>query len=211
MAFVIAIIGAESTGKTTLATELRDTLSAEGRCVALVSEHLREWCDLHQRTPHAGEQVQIAARQSAGIEKASLSHELVISDTTALMTAVYSEMVFGDNSLYPPALIAHRRCDLSLLTALDLPWQADGLQRTGAHVREPVDALIRSALHRAELPYAVVTGIGPLRLASALQAVHHALGAPSLDHEAAANPRWRWMCERCGDADCERHLGPVII
>ena len=205
-AFVIAILGAESTGKTTLATDLRDTLAAEGRTVSMVSEHLREWCALRQRTPCAEEQAQIAEGQSTLIEAAARDHEVVIADTTALMIAVYSETVFGDRSLYPSALLAHRRSDLNLLTATDLPWRADGLQRTGAHVREPVDALIRTALHRAELPYAVVTGLGPLRLAAALQAVRHALQAPSPDHEAAANPRWRWMCERCGDPDCERHL-----
>ena len=62
------------------------------------------------------------------------------------MIAVYSDFVFGDTSLYESALAAQRRCDLTLLTALDLPWQADGLQRDGAHVREPVDALLRAAL-----------------------------------------------------------------
>ncbi len=207
-ALVVAIIGAESTGKTTLATELRDALAAEGRSVALVAEHLREWCDRYERTPLRTEQIQIAEEQSRLIEAAAARHEIVIADTTALMTAVYSETVFGDTSLYAQAVIAHRRCNVSLLTAIDLPWLADGLQRTGAHVREPVDTLIRTALQRAELPYAVVTGSGPLRLASALQAVRHALQVPSAEHEAAANPRWRWVCERCGDPDCERHLLP---
>ncbi|HJW11606.1 MAG TPA: AAA family ATPase [Albitalea sp.] len=207
-AFVVAIVGAESTGKTTLAGELRDAFAAEGRSVAVVAEHLREWCDQFQRTPLAAEQAQIADEQTRRIDDAAARHEIVIADTTALMTAVYSEMVFGDTSLYAQAALAHRRCDLSLLTALDLPWLADGLQRTGEHVREPVDALVRAALQRAQLPYAVVTGSGPQRLASAMQALRHALQAPSAEHEAAANPRWRWVCERCGDLDCERHLLP---
>ncbi len=44
---------------------------------------------------------------------------------------------------------------------------ADGLQRDGPHVREPVDALVRAALARAGVAYAVVHGRGPERLASA--------------------------------------------
>ena len=24
----------------------------------------------------------------------------------------------------------------------------------------------------------------------------------------AEGPRWQWLCERCGDPDCERHLLP---
>jgi hypothetical protein len=31
---------------------------------------------------------------------------------------------------------------------------------------------------------------------------------PSPDDEAAANPRWQWVCQRCGDVECERHLLP---
>jgi hypothetical protein len=94
------------------------------------------------------------------------------------------------------------------VTALDLPWVADGLQREGPHVREPVDRLVRAALHASQLPYAVVSGGGERRLAAALQALRHGLGNPSADHESAANPRWQWVCERCGDANCERHLLP---
>jgi len=58
------------------------------------------------------------------------------------------------------------------------------------------------------LGYSVVAGTGPARLSHALLAVRHALLAPSVLDEARANPRWQWMCERCGDAECERHLLP---
>lgn len=39
--------------------------------------------------------------------------------------------------------------DVTLLTATDLPWQADGAQPDGPHVRAPVDALVRAALQRS--------------------------------------------------------------
>ena len=207
-ALVIAIVGAESTGKTTLAAELRDALLAEGHAVALVGEYLRAFCDEQGRTPACDEQAAIAAEQTRCIEERARDHDIVVADTTALMIAVYSELVFADTSLYPTAAAAHRTCDLTLLSALDLPWQADGLQRDGAHVREPVDALLRAVLQREGLPYAVVSGSGAQRLASALEAVRHALRRPSNADEAAANPRWHWVCERCGDVDCERHLLP---
>ena len=206
--FVIAIVGAESTGKTTLATELRDALVAEGHSVALVGEYLREFCDGQGRTPVCEEQAAIATEQTRRIDERSRDHDIVVADTTALMIAVYSELVFADTSLYPAAAAAHRTCDLTLLSALDLPWQADGVQRDGAHVREPVDAMLRAALQREGLSYAVVSGSGAQRLASALQAVRHALRRPAGADESAANPRWHWVCERCGDVDCERHLLP---
>lgn len=205
---VIAIVGAESTGKTTLAGELQAALQRDGRSVALVGEYLREFCDRHARTPRIDEQAGIAQEQSRRIAAAAATHDIVIADTTALMIAVYSEQVFGDRSLYDSAIEAQRRCALTLLTALDIPWQADGLQRDGPQVREPVTALVRAALARGGLGYSVVAGTGPARLSHALLAVRHALLEPSVLDEARANPRWQWLCERCGDAECERHLLP---
>jgi nicotinamide riboside kinase len=207
-AFVVGLLGAESTGKTTLAQQIVATLRSEGHSVALVGEYLREFCVQQGRTPRIDEQRAIADEQSRRIDAAAQDHAIVVADTTALMIAVYSDMVFLDKTLYAHTAAAHARCDLTLLTALDLPWVEDGLQREGPHVREPVDRLVRAALQAAQLPYAVVAGSGERRLAAALQAVRHGLGAPSADHESAANPRWQWVCERCGDANCERHMLP---
>ena len=56
----IAIVGAESTGKTTLAAALAQRLAADtGRSVAWVPEVLREWCAHSGRTPLVHEQASI--------------------------------------------------------------------------------------------------------------------------------------------------------
>ena len=201
-AFVIALLGAESTGKTTLARSLCGALATPTRRVAVVDEYLREFCDAHGRTPRRDEQMHIADEQTRRIAAAAVDHDIVIADTTALMIAVYSEQVFGDTGLYAHALAAHARCDLTLLTALDIAWQPDGLQRDGPQVREPVDARLRAALARAGSGYAVVAGSGAARTSVALASVQRALCPPVLDANA---PRWHWHCERCGDARCERH------
>ena len=199
--FVIALLGAESTGKTTLALGLCEALNAPGRRVVVVREYLREFCEREGRTPHAHEQRHIADEQTRRIEAATHEHNLVIADTTALMIAVYSDLIFGDTLLYASAQAAHAQCDLTLLTALDLAWQADGLQRDGPHVREPVDALVRCALDRAKIGYSVIAGSGAARLQGALACVQRALTAPA---PVAAPARWHWHCDRCGDPDCER-------
>jgi nicotinamide riboside kinase len=236
--YVISILGAESTGKSTLALALCAALACPDesgrapRCT-VVSETLREFCDHHGRTPHVHEQAGIAAEQTRRIDVAAATHDLVIADTTALMTAVYSELVFGDTGLYAQALADQRRWGLTLLTALDLPWQADGLQRDGAHVRAPVDALVRRALLRAGLGWSVVAGQGPARLQQALDAVRRAwahgssasvtgatqtlvakattaadagAGADTDDSDGRAHGGWRHVCTNCGDGDCERRL-----
>lgn len=207
-AHVIALLGAESTGKTTLARELARILVSRGVDAVMVPEALRAFCELHGRTPAQHEQAGIAARQTQLIEQASARHAVVLADTTALMVAVYSDHVFQDGSLYAQALAEHRQAHTTLLTSLDLAWQPDGVQRDGPHVREPVDGLIRAALQRIDHAYAVVAGQGVARVAHALSAVEHALGAPARAARATAGPHWRWFCEHCDDGECEQHWLP---
>jgi len=171
-ALCIAIVGAESTGKTALAQALAERLAADtGLKTTWVPEWLRQWCEHLGRTPLAHEQPAIMLAQHERIEAAAATHGLVVCDTTALMTAVYSRRVFGDRSLEAHAAQLHRRMDISLLTALDLPWVADGLQREGPQVREPVDRLLRELLTTHRLPFALVGGRGCARLQAAVAAV----------------------------------------
>jgi nicotinamide riboside kinase len=181
-----------------------------------VDEALRRWCVYHGRTPKAHEQADIAATQASRIEAATLDHDLVLADTTPLMTAVYHHQVFGDSSLDAQAVAWQRsHCALTLLTALDLPWRADGIQRDGPQVRRPVDARLRQLLVAGGLPFAVVSGSGESRLESAIDAVAPLLrqrrpAAQGLfqrlqDRDAAA-PLWQWACERCDQPDCEHAL-----
>ncbi len=202
---VIAVVGAESTGKTALACALAERLTQRGIVATLVPEVLREWCEREGRTPRPDEQTAIADEQTRRIANAA-SHGVVVADTTALMTAVYSDMLFDDRSLYADALAAQAGYAMTLLTALDLPWVADGLQRDGPHVREPVDALVRAALARAGVAYAVVHGRGPERLASAWTALNVASGAEPPVSSRPAGAAWNWTCEKCSDPVCEHRL-----
>jgi nicotinamide riboside kinase len=214
---IVGILGAESTGKTLLAQALADALTQRhGLRATWVPEVLREWCDEHGRTPRRDEQAGIAAAQTARIADAARTHEMVLADTTALMTAVYSHTVFGDDSLDAMAVAAHRTCQVTLLTGLDMPWEPDGLQRDGPHVRAPVDDRLRALLGAHGIAHSLVLGAGAQRLQAALDALQRHLpmaGVPAPeadDHaEAAALARWRrWrrLCERCGDPACEQAL-----
>jgi nicotinamide riboside kinase len=168
----IAIVGAESTGKTALAAALAERLAGlTGQRCAWVGEHLRDWCQQRGRTPQPDEQRAIAERQQALIDDAAASHDIVVCDTTPLMTAVYSDLLFDDASLTPYAIEQQRRCGLTLLTALDIDWVADGLQRDGPQVRAPVDGHLRALLAAHALPWALVQGRDEARVASALAAV----------------------------------------
>jgi nicotinamide riboside kinase len=178
----IAILGAESTGKSWLAEALAESIG----------------------------HVDCAQAQAQAIEQAQA--KWVIADNPPLMTAVYRHLLFGDTGLYPLALAHHAIYTHTLITGLDLPWVANGLQRYGPHTRDPVDALLRQALDTAHLPYRVVYGQGAQRLNNALMAV----GLPSLSPETYTprektqfglnQERQAWQCNDCSDPDCEQKL-----
>ena len=205
MATLLAIVGAESTGKTTLAAALALRLATEtGLRVAWVSETLREWCDHVGRTPLVHEQASILRQQHARIDAAAEQHDVVVCDTTGLMTAVYSQWVFGDRSLHARAVQLQRRMALTLLTAVDLPWVADGQQRDGAHVREGIDAAIRELLVGNGLPWALVGGQGEARVEAAVAATLPAIQAATAGQRArnrfGPGRQARWSCSCCSDA-----------
>jgi nicotinamide riboside kinase len=168
---LICIIGAESTGKTTLAR----LLAAHFRSF-WVPEYLREFCALHDRTPTREEQAQIIETQQHAVQTAQqkASEEgapFVFCDTAPLLTAIYSDFIFGDAALYARARSLHAGYALTLLLAPDIAWVADGLQRDGEQVRGPVTQMIVRELAAMTQPVATVAGQGAARLNAAIEAV----------------------------------------
>ncbi|QDL53902.1 AAA family ATPase [Rhodoferax aquaticus] len=195
----IAILGAESTGKTELARALFGALDQPAGSAIWVAEALREWCSKHQRTPAPTEQWSIAQEQTLRIQ-ASRRQKYVIADTTALMTAIYSDVLFSDSTLYGPALSAHREMDLTLVTGLDLPWIADGIQRDSPQGRERIDMRLREVLGLHRIHYSLIYGVGTNRLDNALKAI----AQHSACQEAKSQPAcWQWTCNNCSDPACE--------
>jgi nicotinamide riboside kinase len=168
---LVCLLGAECTGKTTLARQLADQHKS-----LWVGEYLRAFCVEKGRTPTRAEQQHILQTQvlheAQMLEQARQQQvDYVFCDTAPLLTAIYSEYVFAEQSLYQQARALHARYALTLLLAPDIPWQADGLQRDGAHVREPIHALLQRELEALPGITFCVAGKGPERLARALDAL----------------------------------------
>lgn len=167
---LISLVGAECTGKTTLAQALAAHFS--GRWVP---EHLRTFCDVHGRPPMRDEQsavleAQLTRETELLVQVHGEERGYVFCDTAPLLTAVYSDFFYDDKSLYERARVLHSRYSLTILLAPDLPWQPDGVQRDGADVRDRVHSLIEREL--ALQPRVVrISGTGACRLQSAISAV----------------------------------------
>jgi NadR type nicotinamide-nucleotide adenylyltransferase len=158
----IAILGAESTGKSTLAPAL-----AARYGTLWVPEYLREFVDTHQRVPFEDDQLGIArtqrAREDAMAAMATVRRYL-FCDTTPLMTAVYSRIYWGR---VPPALLALEAAHdyaVTLVAGLDLPWVPDGLMRESEEVRQRVHECLLAVLRERGIPFTLLGGDLPQRL-----------------------------------------------
>ena len=136
----------------------------------------------------SGEQAAILHAQIAAVDAAKAC-DYLLCDTTPLVTAVYSDLLFGDQSLYPAAVAQQRRYPVTFLTGTDLPWHADGIQRDGLAARDQVDRRLREVLQIHDLPVYPVCGLGAARLASAMAALaqFHASGNPADSSPADAH------------------------
>ena len=207
----IAILGAECSGKTTLAQRLAAELTDQGFSACFVSETLREWCDRNQRTPKANEQITISKLQIQRIQDAP-AVDYLIADTTALITAIYSELIFNDTSLYPLALESQQGFDLTFVMGLDLPWVADGIQRDGVAIQSAFDAKLRHVLHSQGIGFSMIYGTGDERFDNAMTAVATMSKAQHLPQEKTTRQSpWQWVCEKCSDAQCEHRTFTALL
>ncbi len=176
---LVGLLGAECTGKSTLAKDLADSLAPEFS-VEIAAEALRDFVRQGGRAPSRGEQAGVMAAQldneRAASQRVSGSPPRVITicDPCALMTAIYSLAYFDDGSLFASALDHQLRYDVVFWCQSDFPWEPDPGQRDGPVRRAQVEALIADTVTRHQLSTVRVHGPRAARLSQALAAIHGA-------------------------------------
>jgi len=168
---LICLIGAECTGKSTLAQALAAHFGG-----LWVPEHLRAFCDRQGRTPKMDEQsgimrAQFEQEEQVAAQARQAGCTYVFCDSAPLLTAIYSEHYFSDRSLFECAHALHARYALTLMLCPDIRWQSDGLQREGDAVRSAVHTRIQHELQVMRVPQIEVTGREIARLRAAILAV----------------------------------------
>jgi len=150
----IAVLGAESSGKSTLCDAL-----ARHYGTVWVPEYLREFVDTRARVPFETDQYPIACAQLAREdEAASRAHRFLFCDTTPLMTALYSRQYWGRVDAQLARLDERHDYAWTLVTAPDSPWEPDGLQRESEEVRQKVHRLLVETLQARGIPYVLLEG-----------------------------------------------------
>lgn len=166
----VAILGAESSGKSTLAAAL-----AAHYGTVWVPEYLREFVDSAGRVPHEDDQYPIARTQLARENAAAaVAHRFLFCDTTPFMTALYSRVYWQRVDSQLAALEAAHDYAHTLVAAPDGPWVADGLQRESEEVRQQVHRMVLAQLNERRIPFVLVEGDLPQRV----RQVEQLLGTP---------------------------------
>lgn len=185
LAYRIVVVGAESTGTTTLAHQLADHFGS-----AFVPEYGRTWsaaklAEARARsfgsggsTPALGDLVwtsaeftRIAARQTAEIDLATHECPMVVADTDALATSVWHDRYVGGTHQPALDLAGQNPPDLYLLTTPDgVPFVDDGL-RDGEHIRSDMTRTFEAALNSCGVPWSPVSGDRDARLARSIRLV----------------------------------------
>ncbi len=161
----IAIIGPESTGKSTLAMDLAEELKT-----TFVPEYAREYIDQLERPYEYKDLLSIAMEQAAREDKlVDEANNLLIVDTTLTVVRVWSEHRYGKCDPWIKAEEQRRPYALTLVCDIDLPWEDDP-QREHPHMREHFFKIYRDHA-REHPPWALIYGDRKARLNIALEAI----------------------------------------
>lgn len=162
----IAIVGPESTGKTTLAKKL-----AEHYHTAWVPEYAREYLDSINRPYTYDDLLAIAKGQLAEEDrKAMEAKNMLICDTNLAVIKVWGEFKYKKCHQWVEQEMKARQYDLHLLMDVDFPWVADPM-REHPEYRKELFAMYKQVLDDLGVNYVVISGKPGERLERAVEEI----------------------------------------
>lgn len=161
----VVVLGAESTGTTTLSQAL-----ARHYGVPCTPEYGRTWSERRPGGPWASGEFDLIAAEHARQERLAMAtspRPLVVSDTDNLATALWHERYLGTGS---PSVLARAEAfppDLYLLTGDEIDFVQDGW-RDGEHIRHDMQRRFREVLDAHPVPWRELHGDPQERLRTAV-------------------------------------------
>lgn len=163
----IAIVGPESTGKSTVTQQL-----AKHYHTLWVPEYARYYCAALTSPCDLQDEVNMFYGQLA-LEDSILAiadKDFIFCDTTFITVKIWSDEVFGETPKIVLDALPDYHYDLYLLMDIDLPWQEDAL-RDFPHKREYFMQVWHQELKALDATYVVVNGQQDERLSNAITIV----------------------------------------
>ena len=171
----VVLFGPESTGKTTLSTQLARHYNTVWT-PEFARKYLQDKWNNERKTCENSDLIPIAIGQmKLENDLAKKADKVLICDTDLLETKVYSEEYYGgfvDPKLDEAA--TKNTYDLYLLTYIDTPWEADDL-RDKPEERLEMFTAFENALKNHNRPYLLLKGDKETRLKTATKAIDELL------------------------------------
>ena len=166
----IAIVGPESTGKSTISASL-----ASHYQTFWVPEYAREYCAALNAPCSWQDEINIFKGQLELEDRLLPSaNRLLICDTTFLTVKIWSDHIFGKSPQEVLDELPKRPYDLYLLMDIDLPWQEDPL-RDFPDLREHFMETWHKELLSLHATYAVISGSDDQRFRNAVNYIDEIL------------------------------------
>ena len=149
----IAIIGPESTGKSTLSQKLAEHFNEP-----FVLEYGRKYLEENGEAYSQADLLAISKGMVIWEDKmSSIAKKLLFCDTDLIMMKVWYEVKYGECHSWVLNQLNSNPYDYYLLCSPDLPWESDPL-RENPEIREELFEKYRANLENFQLPYSIIKG-----------------------------------------------------
>ena len=164
--YKIALIGPESSGKTTLCARL-----ASHYKTCWVPEFAREHIASLKRK-YTLEDIEYCTRRQIDSEEEAIkkAHRFLFCDSEMIIAKVWCEDVFKVVPEWIEALADNHRYDLFLLTRPDIPFLEDAV-RENPHRREFFFDWYKRELEKRKFKYSIIGGDGEVRFQNSIAAI----------------------------------------
>lgn len=162
----IAIVGPESTGKSTISAELANHYNT-----VWVPEFARGYCAALTEPCTWQDEINMF-RGQLELEKQMLpkANKILICDTTFITVKIWSDHMFGESPQEVIDELPKHPYDLYLLMNIDLVWQEDPL-RDFPHLREHFMEVWHKELKALNANYHLISGSDTERLENAIKVI----------------------------------------
>lgn len=156
----IAVVGAESSGKTWLC----EALAALYHTV-WVAEYAREYFNDSDIYNYTLDDLIVIAKKQIELEEEGLKQAsgFLFCDTTLVTLKIWAELEFHQTPTFIEEHLKKVQYDYYFITDNQIPWQADPL-RQNKHSRELLFQMNEEEVKKSGIPYSIITGKDDERL-----------------------------------------------
>lgn len=161
----IAIIGPESTGKTTLCQQLASCFNT-----VWVPEYAREFFNQKNITACLLNDLETIAHKQLQLEDELLkqARRFLFCDTNLITLKIWAQLEFGKVPAFIEEQIKKRHYDFYLISNNEVAWEAD-TQRQNKFDREKILELNVAEVEKVGPPYMIISGKGVERLSGVVE------------------------------------------